>query len=276
LFIKGHFTDRIQEILKAFTFVGERELVTTATLLIFIVGVCLGSFLNVCIYRIPAGQSVISPPSHCMGCGTPLQVWDLIPILSFVFLRGRCRYCRQAVSWQYPLVELASGILWVLVWLVSGYSWFTIAGWVMVSVLLAVTVIDLEHLIIPDQILLAGMVAGLPFLFLHSWGNALCGIAAAIAAGGFMLAIAVISRGGMGGGDIKLAAFMGLFLGLRLVGLALFLAFLIGGLVGIGLLVSGKKGRKDAIPFGPFLALGGVLSLLWGGGIINWYLGLWT
>lgn len=146
----------------------------------------------------------------------------------------------------------------------------------MIAVLLTVTVIDLEHLIIPDQVLLAGTAVGIPFLLLYSWQGTLWGIAAALAAGGFMLAIAIVSRGGMGGGDVKMAAFMGLFLGPRMVALALFLAFLIGGLVGIALLVSGKKGRKDAIPFGPYLALGGVLALLQGGNIISWYLGLWT
>lgn len=244
--------------------------------MIFILGAALGSFLNVCIYRIPEEESVVFPPSHCLGCGNRLLARDLIPIFSFVFLRGRCRHCQARISWQYPLVELATGLLFVLVWLSTGYSWATLAGWVFVAVLLTVTVIDLRHMIIPDQILLAGILMGLPFLFLNSRWDMLWGIAAGLAAGAFMLAIAVVSRGGMGGGDIKLAAFMGLFLGPQMVGLALFLAFLVGGLIGIGLLVTGKKGRKDAVPFGPYLALGGVLALLQGADIINWYLGFWT
>jgi leader peptidase (prepilin peptidase)/N-methyltransferase len=248
----------------------------TLVLLIFILGASLGSFLNVCIYRIPARQSVVFPPSHCMECGNRLLARDLIPVLSYVFLRGRCRYCHSRISWQYPLVELAAGLLFVLVWLTTGLSWVTPAGWVLVAVLLTVTVIDLKHMIIPDEVLLAGVLVGLPLLLLHSWQDAMWGLVAGLAAGAFMLAIAVVSRGGMGGGDIKLAAFMGLFLGPHMTGLALFLAFLVGGLLSIVLLVTGKKGRKDAVPFGPYLALGGVLALLRGTDIINWYLGFWT
>ena len=146
--------------------------------MILILGACLGSFLNVCIYRIPAEQSVVFPPSHCMECGNRLLAWELIPILSFVFLRGRCRYCQTRISWQYPLVELAAGLLFVLVWLSTGLSWATPAGWVLVAVLLTVTVIDLEHMIIPDEILLTGALVALPFLLLHSWHTTLWGIAA--------------------------------------------------------------------------------------------------
>lgn len=218
---------------------------------------------------------MVFPPSRCMECGKRLLARDLVPVLSFFLLRGRCRYCHAQISWQYPLVELATGILFVLVWFSTGYSWATLGGWIFAAVMVAVTVTDLKHMIIPDQILLAGALLGLPFLLLQSWQGTLWGIAAGLAAGGFMLAIAVVSRGGMGGGDIKLAAFMGLFLGPRIAGLALFLAFLIGGLAGIILLVSGKKGRKDAVPFGPYLALGGVLAMLRGIDIINWYTGLW-
>lgn len=177
---------------------------------------------------------------------------------------------------QYPLVELAAGILFVLIWLSTGFSWATPAGWAFVAVMVAVTVTDLKHLIIPDQVILAGGLTGLPFLLLHSWQGTFWGIAAALAAGGFLLAIAVASRGGMGGGDIKLAAIMGLFLGPRMVCLALFLAFLIGGMAAIALLVSGKKGSKDLVPFGPFLAMGGVMALLWGADIINWYVNFYA
>lgn len=210
-----------------------------------------------------------------MECGKRLPARDLLPIISFILLRGKCRYCYNKISLQYPLVELAAGILFVLIWLSTGFSWATPAGWTFMAVMVAVTVTDLKHLIIPDQVLLAGGLTGLPFLLLHSWQGTLWGIAAALAAGGFLLAIAVASRGGMGGGDIKLAAIMGLFLGPRMVWLALFLAFLIGGMAGIALLLSGTKERKDLVPFGPFLALGGVLALLWGTDIINWYMSFW-
>lgn len=248
---------------------------TTVSLFVFIVGACVGSFLNVLIYRIPAGMSLVLPPSHCTHCGSRLHPRDLIPIVSFILLRGRCRYCQAGIPWHYPLVEAATGILFTLVWLNYGYSWATPAGWVFTAVLVGATATDIMNMIIPDEILAAGIVAGVPFLLLDSFQGTLWGLLAGLAAGGFMLAIAVLSRGGMGGGDIKLAAFMGLFLGPKMVGLALFLAFLLGGAVSIALIVSGKKGRKELIPFGPYLALGGILALLRGEHIITWYLGLW-
>ena len=219
---------------------------------------------------------MVLPPSRCMHCGKQLQPRDLIPIFSFVLLRGRCRYCQARISWYYPLVEAATGTLFTLVWLSYGYSWATPAGWVFAAVLVGAAATDLMHLVIPDEILAAGILAGVPFLLLDSFPGTLWGLLAGLAAGGFMLAIAVVSRGGMGGGDIKLAAFMGLFLGPRLVGLALFLAFLIGVMVSIALILSGNKGRKELIPFGPYLALGGILALFRGDHIINLYLGFWT
>jgi len=216
------------------------------------------------------------PPSRCVYCGNRLQPIDLIPIISFFLLRGRCRYCQARIPWHYPLVEAATGILFTLVWLSYGYSWATPAGWVFVAVLVGAAATDLMHLIIPDELLAAGILAGIPFLLLDSIPGTLWGLFAGLVAGGFMLAIAVVSRGGMGGGDIKLAAVMGLFLGPKMIGLALFLAFLIGGLVSIALILSGKKRGKELIPFGPYLALGGILALLRGEQIIKWYLGFWT
>ncbi len=248
---------------------------TTVTIFVFILGACLGSFLNVFIYRIPAGMSLVLPPSQCMHCGSRLQPRDLIPIVSFILLRGHCRYCQARIPWHYPLVEAATGTLFTLVWLTYGYSWATPAGWVFAVVLVGAAATDLIHLIIPNEILVTGILAGVPFLLLDSFQGTLWGLLAGLAAGGFMLAIAVVSRGGMGGGDIKLAAFMGLFLGPKLIGLALFLAFLLGGVVSIVLILSGKKGRKELIPFGPYLALGGIMALLKGEHIINWYFGLW-
>ncbi|RJX19938.1 MAG: prepilin peptidase [Desulforudis sp.] len=245
------------------------------TLLVFVLGASIGSFLNVCIYRIPAGESIVSPPSHCFACGEKLGLVDLIPILSYFHLRGKCRRCGEPFSWQYPLVEFATGFLFVLVFLRFTITWETLAGWVFLSILVAVTVIDIHHRIIPDKIVIAGLVLGLPLVALQSWESLMWGVVAFFAAGLFMLAIMVISRGGMGMGDIKLAALMGLYLGLMNVAVALFLAFLVGGVVGIALLVTRIKGRKDAVPFGPYLALGGFAALLWGNQIVNWYMSLW-
>ncbi|AZK59462.1 Leader peptidase (Prepilin peptidase) [Candidatus Desulforudis audaxviator] len=244
-------------------------------LLIFVLGSIVGSFLNVCIHRLPVGESVVFPPSRCVSCGAKLGFIDLVPVFSFLYLRGRCRRCGVPISWHYPLVECAAGLLFVLAWLRFGATWATPGAWALFAVLLIATLIDLRHGIIPDRVVLAGLVLGLPLVALQSWAALLWGAAAFLGAGLFMLAIAVISRGGMGGGDIKLAALMGLYLGPAGVALALFLAFLAGGTVAVLLLATGRKGRKDPVPFGPYLALGGIVAALWGREIISWYFGLW-
>jgi leader peptidase (prepilin peptidase)/N-methyltransferase len=245
------------------------------SLLIFVLGTIVGSFLNVCIHRLPAGESVVFPPSRCVSCGAKLGFIDLVPVFSFLYLRGRCRRCGAPFSWQYPLVEFAAGLLFVLAWLRFGAGWATPAAWALISVLIVAAVIDLRHRIIPNRLILAGLVLGLPLVALQSWTSLLWGVAALFGAGLLMLAIAVVSRGGMGGGDVKLAALMGLYLGPAGVAAALFLAFLAGGAAAVLLLATGRKGRKDPVPFGPYLALGGILAALWGREIINWYFGLW-
>lgn len=194
-----------------------------------------------------------------------------MPVASYLYLWGRCRTCGAGFSAWYPLVELSAGLLFVLVWAQLGWSWATPAAWVFVAVLVAVTATDLQHGLIPDRVVLAGLVLGLPLVALQSWAALKGGVLAFLAAGLFMLALAVVSRGGMGGGDIKLAALMGLFLGPPGVALALFLAFMAGGVVAALLLITGAKKRKDPIPFGPFLAAGGVVALLWGGAFTSWW-----
>lgn len=242
-------------------------------LLVFLLGITVGSFLNVCICRIPAGKSVVFPPSQCASCGKRLGVMELVPVLSYFYLRGRCRSCGVPISWHYPLVELITGLLFVMTWLRFGWSWETIAGWVIVSILIVVTVTDLRHGIIPNKVIIAGFVMGMPLTAFQSWEALKLGGLAFLGAGLFMLAVAEISRGGMGGGDVKLSALMGLFLGPSGVVIALFLAFLAGGLVGAMLLITGVKKRKDPIPFGPFLAAGGLVALLWAERVAGWYWG---
>lgn len=247
----------------------------TLYIITFIVGLLIGSFLNVCIYRIPVEQTVITTPSHCYNCGQRIKPWDLVPVLSFLILKGRCRHCDTQLSWQYPLVELTTGLLFLVAVWRWGITWETLSMLVFFSLLVVVTVIDFHHQIIPNRVLLVGGALGLPLVYLQSLEHLKSGLIGFFAAGLLLLLIALISRGGMGGGDIKLAAVMGLFLGLKGVAVALFLSFLIGGVVGILLLVTGKKGRKDAVPFGPFLALGSILAALMSSDIIIWYVGLW-
>jgi leader peptidase (prepilin peptidase)/N-methyltransferase len=225
-------------------------------ILVFLLGISIGSFLNVCIYRIPEEKSLLFPSSQCGACGKDLSILDLIPVLNYFYLRGKCRWCGASFSWQYPLVEFITGLLFVMIWLKYGLSWQVLTGWILVSILICVAVIDFYHLIIPNEIILTGLVLGLPLIMLQSWESLRLGLLSFFAAGLLFLAIAIISRGGMGGGDVKLAALMGLYLGPINIGVALFLAVLTGSIGGLLLMASGLKGRKDAIPFGPFFSFG--------------------
>ncbi|MTI81178.1 MAG: prepilin peptidase [Firmicutes bacterium] len=243
-------------------------------IIVTLLGACMGSFLNVCICRIPYQESVVYKPSHCPQCEKKLGAMDLIPIFSYIFLKGRCRSCDEKISIQYPLVELLTAVLFLATYLHWGWQWQTVSMWSFVSILIAVTVIDIYHQIIPDKILLVGSLIGLPFIILSSFNQFISGIIGFFVAGLILLVIAVVSKGGMGGGDIKLAAVIGLFLGWQNALLALFISFLAGGLIGIFLLVTKLKGRKDAVPFGPYLALGGLISAFYGNQLIKWYLNI--
>ena len=241
--------------------------------LVFVLGLIIGSFLNVVISRVPEGRSIWRPPSACPGCATPVAWHDNIPLVSFVMLRGRCRACRMAISWQYPIVEAATAMLFVLAYLTLGPTPHFIVAVVLLAMLVAVTAIDLSRQIIPDVITLPGIIVGVAANLLTgrvTWLESLLGI---IGGGGIFLVIILASRGGMGGGDMKLGAMLGAFLGWKIALLALFLAVLTGGIVALGLLLFGRRGRKDAIPFGPFLALGGAVTCLWGPTLLDWYVG---
>ncbi|KAF1086553.1 Type 4 prepilin-like proteins leader peptide-processing enzyme [Sporotomaculum syntrophicum] len=240
--------------------------------LVFIIGACIGSFLNVCIYRLPRGQSVVSNPSHCPGCGRRLGVPDLVPLLSYVLLKGRCRYCGERISARYPLVELLTALLFLVAYHFWGLQWQTVAMWLFFAVLVTAAFIDFQHKIIPDELILAGGVLGLPLVFLSGPGKLVDGLIGFLFAGLLFLFIAVVSNGGMGGGDIKLSALMGLYLGFPNIIVALFSSFLLGGLSGIALMALRAKNRKDSVPFGPFLAFGSVLAAFYSGQIIRWYL----
>jgi leader peptidase (prepilin peptidase)/N-methyltransferase len=242
---------------------------TLSAFLAFMLGAIVGSFLNVVIYRLPRGESLVRPRSRCPHCGTPISAWDNIPIASFLLLRGRCRVCRAPIAWRYPLVELTAGLLVVAAWLRDG-SWVDVAGAIVLLLsLLAVFFIDLTHHIVPNVITYPGIAVGL--LFAAAQGRFVEGVLAAVGAGLFFLLVAILSRGGMGGGDIKLAAMMGAFLGWPAIAVALLLAFTGGAAVGVLLIASGRRTRKDPIPFGPALAVGGMIALFFGASIVDWY-----
>jgi leader peptidase (prepilin peptidase)/N-methyltransferase len=236
-------------------------------------GLLVGSFLNVVIARVPEGGSVWAPRSACPRCGALIGWYDNIPLLSFLLLRGRCRGCRAGIPWRYPIVEATTASAFALAYVLLGPTPEFLVAAVLLAALIAITAIDLRHQIIPDVISLPGIVVGFVANSLLpggvGWLDSLIGIAVG---GGIFLVIILVSGGGMGGGDMKLGAMLGAFLGWKLGLLALLLGVLAGGAVAVVLLVLGRKGRKEAIPFGPYLALGGAVALLWGDQVLTWYL----
>jgi leader peptidase (prepilin peptidase)/N-methyltransferase len=243
----------------------------------FIFGAIIGSFLNVCIYRIPAGKSIVSPSSHCPNCQSPIRWYQNMPILSWLALGGRCANCKSHISVRYPLVEALTGLLFALVFFRFGLQWATPVYWLFCAALVAITFIDLDHQIIPDVISLPGIPVGFLCSFVIpwiSWTDSLFGI---LLGGGSLFLVAagyelLTKKEGMGGGDIKLLGMMGAFLGWRAVLPVIFLSSLIGSLVGVPLMLIKKADGKFAIPFGPFLALGALIYLFWGRQLILWYL----
>ena len=240
--------------------------------LVALLGAVLGSFLNVVIYRLPRKQSLVVPRSRCPHCGTPIAAWDNIPIISFLILRGRCRACHKPISVRYPLVELAATAGVTAAWTTAASLLDAVAGIVFVLLMLAIFFIDLEHQIVPNALSYPGLLLGL--LLAIPQGRFVDALFAAAGAGALFLLIAIISGGGMGGGDIKLAAMMGAFLGWPRIAVALLFAFVLGAGVGVLLIALRRRSRKDPIPFGPALAVGGVIALFWGRAIMLWYLGL--
>jgi leader peptidase (prepilin peptidase)/N-methyltransferase len=270
------------------------------TVAIFAVGLVIGSFLNVCIVRLPRGGSIVTPPSHCPRCQSSVKFYDNIPIISFLLLRGKCRNCGEPISWQYPLVELMNALFYV--WIVHEF-WLGGEAFLMMvlcSSLIVITFIDLDHLIIPDIITLPGMLVGLslaPFFmsplgdqlpfhldqllphagpYLTGFLNSLIGL---ILGGGPLLAIGWIWEKlrhveAMGGGDVKLMGMVGSFLGWKGALLTIMLGALTGSVIGVLLIALNRHKIGKHIPFGPFLAAGAVASAFYGPDIVSWYLGL--
>jgi leader peptidase (prepilin peptidase)/N-methyltransferase len=236
-------------------------------------GLTIGSFLNVVIARVPAGRSLVRPGSACPGCSALLKWYDNIPVLSFLVLRGRCRACGMTISWRYPIVEMVTAVVLVLAYVALGPSADFAVAVVLLAALIAITGIDLQHQLIPDAITLPGILVGLLLNLATgriSWVESVIGI---LVGGGLFVAIILVSRGGMGGGDLKLGAMLGAFLGWKALLFALFVAIVLGGVVGTVLLVTGLRGRKDPVPFGPFLAAGGAMALFWGERAFGWWIG---
>jgi leader peptidase (prepilin peptidase)/N-methyltransferase len=249
-----------------------RGLAVAEAVVATLLGAMAGSFANVAIYRLPRQESLVAPRSRCPHCGHLIRARDNVPVLSFLWLRGRCRDCGGAISWRYPLVETLTAALFLAAWWWFGLSVQALGAAIFVLIMVIVIFVDLEHRIIPNAVTYPGVVVGLLLAAAGGPGSFLGSLLSAVGAFLLFLLIAVVSRGGMGGGDIKLAAVMGAFLGWPVVAAALFLSFTTGGIVGLALLASGRRKRKDPVPFGPFLATGGLLALFWGEALVEWYL----
>lgn len=245
------------------------------TILVFVFGLVFGSFFNVVGLRVPMKESLIQPPSHCTTCQRQLTPKDLIPVLSYIVLRGKCRSCGQKISWIYPLIELLTGILFTFSYWQFGFSEEFIVALLLISLLVIVVVSDIAYMLMPDKVLLCFLpllVIGRMLAPLTPWWDSIVG---AVFGFGILYSIAVVSRGGIGGGDIKLFFLLGLVLGTINTLLTLFIAAFIGMVVGIIVLQVRQQGRKTPIPFGPSIALAAVIVYFYGNVIVKWYVGLW-
>ncbi len=240
-------------------------------LLYALLGLIVSSFLNVCIDRLPEGESIVSPPSHCPACGRRLSPLDLIPLFSYLFLRGRCRYCGAPIPRRVLLVEAMTGLLFVLLWYRYDLSLRLLLATLYTCFFIVIFFIDLEHRLVLNRVIYPAIVVALlavPVTPNHDAVRLLSGGAIGF---GLLFLIAFIYPAGMGMGDVKLATFIGLVVGFPAVFVALLVSFVTGGLVGGSLLLTGLKGRKDPVPFAPFLVTGGMIAMLYGQQIIDWY-----
>ncbi|EON73014.1 prepilin peptidase [Lysinibacillus sphaericus] len=245
------------------------------TVTVFIFGLVLGSFFNVVGLRVPVEESIVSPPSHCTNCKRQLKALDLVPVLSYVYLGGKCQSCGQKISWIYPLMELITGFLFAVAYWRLGFSVEFVVAILFTALLVILVVSDITYMLIPNKVLvffLPLLIIGRVVSPLTPWWDSIVG---AVVGFGILYLIAVLSRGGMGGGDIKLFFLIGLVLGSLETLLTLFLAATIGMVVGFVVLRLRQQGRKTPIPFGPSIALAAVLVYFFGDVMIDWYVGLW-
>lgn len=257
--------------------------------MVCVLGLVIGSFVNVLIYRIPEGKSIATPPSGCMKCGTRLKPLDLVPVFSYIFLRGRCRYCGAAISPRYPAVELLTAVVYAVLFGNFGITPAFFAYAFLMTILIAVLFIDYDHRIIPDELVLTGLAGGAA-VFVYNllkpgvlpygdekWWTPLLGM---VAGSGILMLVAIAgslifkTEDAMGMGDVKLLAPIGVFLGWKLGLAALFFSVLIAGVVSLLLMILRIKGKKDTIPLGPFIVAGTFITIMWGWDIIFWYIGL--
>lgn len=243
---------------------------TLFILYIFLIGLFIGSFLNVCIYRIPAGKSIVSPPSSCGNCGHRLNFLDMIPVVNYFIYKGKCRYCGASFSIQYPLIELLNGILYTVIFIEYGFSLYFILYALISSLLIVISIIDIHTKTIPDGLNLFGGIISLLlgiYLFKGTYISHLYGFLF-----GFLLFLVIaLLTNAMGGGDIKLMGVLGIAFGLKGIIFVTVLSFIYGAIISLALIFSGKASRKDFIPFGPFISLAAITYIFAGNTILELY-----
>jgi len=251
--------------------------VGVAALAAGILGAIIGSFLNVVAYRLPRKESLLHPPSRCPHCGTNVKPYDNVPVLGWLWLRGKCRACGAPISWHYPAIELLTGVLCALCVLHFGADADVWAPLLLVLLLIPITLIDLEHHIIPNVLSAIGAIGAIALCIAFDSDSLVENLIAGAAAGGFFLLAAIVYPAGMGMGDVKLAGVLGLFLG-RAVAPAIFVALISGVLIGAVIIAryGSAEGRKKGIPFGPWLSFGGLVGLFAGDAMVDWYLDTFT
>lgn len=241
-------------------------------LLVFVLGLLIGSFLNVCIYRIPRDESVSYPPSHCTGCGTRIKPYDLFPVFSYILLKGKCRSCGEKISIRYPLIELFVGFLYIALYFTYGVSFELLKFMILIPFVVVIGFIDLETTDVYFITTLTGSIAGIILLIIGNYlGLGIWEYIYGALLGGGVISLIVILTRGMGWGDAEICFLCGIFLGLKLTLLMLFISFVIGGAMGVILIIFKKKSAKDYIPFGPFITLAALFCIYFGKSLIFWY-----
>lgn len=262
----------------------EARLDTLALALYVVAGATVGGLLNVGIDRLPTGRPLATPPPHCEDCDRPLSIWEMAPILGYLALRGRCRTCGAPIPWRILAVEVGTAALFGVLWRLYGPGWPVLVLSAYTAILIAIFFIDLEHRLVLNRVTYPSVALALAFSALRTLPGDPFGLAGAVpgllacAAGGLAGFVVIfipawLTKGGIGVGDVKLGALMGLMLGLPAVIAGLFLGFAAGGLGAIVLLATRTRGRRDAVPYAPFLVVGAWLALLWGNHLMGWYLG---
>lgn len=242
-------------------------------LIIFLLGLLIGSFLNVCVYRIPRDESISYPPSHCTNCKNRIKSYDLIPVISYIFLRGKCRYCGEKISIKYPIIELFTGVLFLGLYYKYGATLDLAKFLILSPYLIVIGLIDFNTTDVYFKTTLSGLLIGLAFLGVNLYkGDPISTYLIGALIGGGFIAIIILLTGGMGWGDAEICAICGIFLGVKLTILTLLTSVILGGAIGALLILTKRKTRKDYIPFGPYIVIAALISLFWGSNIIDWYL----